>query len=328
MPDDLSAEQEAEDMTDDQMENLFNEDEENSEDDADTDEGTDDESGEEENDDEETSDDDNDSDDSDEEESDDDEDEESEEDEDDDDHSDESAADRVKRMVADNKKETEESDTESEVTRRMAEREAEIREEVTKELMGAEELTIGDRKINVTELREEYGEELVDFMTALALQAAGTTTTAKGEDYVSRKDFDAMRADLAAEKHNSALQSRHSDLNISAMQADGKHKFWGWLDKQDKDAQALFDGNTIEGQSAVLDMFKEATVKSSNKNRDSDARDKKKKHTDLHGSTARTKKKGKDGGGKSRTKGKGGDGEPPLSESEELALFNEFKVND
>lgn len=285
MPDDVndtSAEQveETNEMTAEEQEALFNSIDDNLQVDDEDDKGGDDEDESEDTDDEDADDsgDDEDSDDD------------SDEDEDDDEDSEESAIDRVKRLAQESKAKTEQTDLESEIEKRVKEREDEIRAEIIKEMTGAEKLTIGDKEIDVNEFREEFGDEIADMIQATVLQALGTTNKAKSEDYVSQSDFTKLQEELAAERHNNALQSRHKDLDISAMQEDEGHAFWKWLDKQDQDVQDLFDGATIPGQSAVLDAFKAETIKTENKAIDKAKGEKHKKHTKLHGSTARTKK--------------------------------------
>jgi len=330
MPEDKSSEQPTEnqdfatsedaEMTQEEQEALFDEidpDEpevEKPADDSD-DEGEDDEEEGEDDDDEESEDEDEESEDEDDSGDDDDE-------EDDSDDEDEptSAADKLKAMAQERKAKKAQEDADAEIEKRVREREEEIKEEVRKEFVQADKITGPDgEEVDLKEMRDEYPDifaalEAMSFKLATDMH---NKAVEKGQ-FVSREDFEAAQAERAQERFVSDIQKRHPDIDVD--QLPENKEFWEWLDDQDDDTRSFMeDGSqTVAGVSAVLDAFKEATVKSANKKIDKKAAKKKKKHNDLHGSTSRTERRPR--------KAKPGK-DAPMTEKEQEALFANAEVD-
>lgn len=325
MPEDKSSEQDAsteDTMTQEEQEALFNDI------DPDNPEAEDDDEGEEdveETEDEDGEDVDDESEDDDEDDSDEDDDDEDDDDDDEDDDDEGSAAEELKKLIAKNKSANAETELSSQVEARVKEREDAIRKEVREEFIGKKEIEGTDgEKINLDEMREEYG-ELFGAVEAISLNLANDMmqkALAAGQ-FVSREDFNVMQGERETEKFISALEKQHPDLDVADINTNGEHAFWAWHDKQEADVQNLMkpENQTVAGVSAMFKAYKEATVKNSNKTIDKGAAKKKKKHTDLHGTTSRTERRSR--------KAKAGKGEErPMTAKEQQKTFDDYKVTD
>ena len=234
-----------------------------------------------------------------------------------------SAAEQLKKLIAEKKGKQTQEQVDAEVERRLKEREQQIREEVRNEFVQAKEIEGPDgEKIDLDQMRETYG-ELFDAVQAISFQLATQMqqkALEKGQ-YVSREDFEAEKQARETERFISQLEKRHPDLDIADINdPDSDHDFWKWYDSQDEDTRGLLDPETVTVSTAslVLSAYKESKVKESNKKVDAVARKKKKKHTDLHGSTSRTER---------RTKSQSKKSQGAMTEQEQQRLFDEAPID-
>jgi len=207
----------------------------------------------------------------------------------DDDDAEVSAADKLKELAAQAKEQKAEAAAEVDRAEKATAAEESARKAATDSLAGKDVLEYNGKQIDLAEFREEYG-DIAEVMEAMAIQTAATMVKQQLADggYVSKEEFDELRADAAQERFISELSRRHPKLDIRNI-ADNAD-FWSWKEKQDADTQAFFEDQTVHGMSAVLAAYEESLVKDKNTAVDEAAKEKKAKHVALHSSSTRTKK--------------------------------------
>jgi len=322
MPDDIemSAEQETEEeMSIEEQEALFDQDESEYDDedtgDTSTDEDAEDEeaaddSDDEEEDEESADDSDDTEEDSDEEDSDDDaEEEESDDDED-------PLAD-IKKKAAELKQSEQDATDKATADAERSEKMSIAKDELLKELFGQEKVKVGDKEIDLSQMKEDYGEDIDTLITARAFQIVEPLMAKAMESsgYASSEELQALKSENEDFRFMSKVAQEHPD----AWKIRDDDKFWNWVDAQGDDVKTLMEKGGVDGTSSVIGAYKKASIKKTNSVIDKKATAKKKQHTDLHSSTVRTKK-----GGKGKTAKKGG----MLSPEEEAAEFDSYEVED
>lgn len=189
--------------------------------------------------------------------------------------------------------------------------------EVLKDLFGQDKVKIGDREVNLNELKEDYGDDLDTLITARAYQIAEPLVQKMFENagFASQKELLAIKAENDNFRFVSQVAQKHPE--VWSLQND--EKFWNWADKQGADIKTLLDKGGVDGVSAVISAYKKATVAATNAKIDKQAGDKLAKHKDLHKSTVRSKPE------KRKSTGRRGGA---LSDEEEAALFNSIELED
>jgi len=322
MPDDIemSAEQETEEeMSIEEQEALFDQDESEYDetDDTSTDEDAEDEeaaddSDDEEEDEESADDSDDTEEDSDEEDSDDDAEEEESEDDDED-----PLADIKKKAAALKQSEQDAADKATADAERGKNMEV-AKADALKELFDSDKITGKDgEEIDMAEFRETYGAELEGVMAAMAFKMMGSTVEKAMESsgYASNEEVQALRKENANMQFKAEIAHDHPEV----WQLENNKEFWKWVNEQGEDVNTLVDSGVAANVSAVIGAYKKASIKKTNSVIDKKATAKKKQHTDLHGSTVRTKK-----GGKGKKAKRGGH----MSEEEAAAEFDDYEVED
>jgi hypothetical protein len=315
MPDDanMSAEQETteEEMSQEELDNLFAQDE--SEDGNDLDEDSQDDNEElDEGDDEEDSDEDDAEDDGEEDEEDSDDEEDAEEDED----SDDPLAD-VKAKAAALRKETQDAETTAAAETKRAETMETSKAELLKDIFGSDKVEIDGKEVDLEKFREDYGDDLDTLITARAYQIAEPLVAKAMEagGFASQSELQAIKSENEEFRFMSQVAQSHPEI----WQLKADDKFWGWVDGQGDDTKTLMEQGGVDGVSAVIGAYKKANIKKANEGIDKTAAKKKKKHTDLHSSTMRTKSTKKSG--KAKKPGR-------MSAAEEKVAFDEAEVTD
>jgi len=317
MPDDIemSAEQETEEeMSIEEQEALFDQDESEYEDeDTSTDEDAEDEeAADDEEEDEESADDSDDTEeDSDEEDSDDDAEEEEGEDDDEDPLAD------IKKKAAALKQSEQDAADKATADAERSEKMSIAKDELLKELFGQEKVKVGDKEIDLSQMKEDYGEDIDTLITARAFQIVEPLMAKAMETsgYASSEELQALKSENEDFRFMSKVAQEHPD----AWKIRDDDKFWNWVDAQGDDVKTLIEKGGVEGTSSVIGAYKKASIKKTNSVIDKKATAKKKQHTDLHGSTVRTKK-----GGKGKKAKRGGH----MSEEEAAAEFDDYEVED
>jgi len=191
------------------------------------------------------------------------------------------------------------------------------KDELLKEIFGAETVKVGDHEVNLQELREDYGEELDTLITARAYQIVEPLMAKVMENgkYASQDDIKAIKEENENFRFMSQVAQSHPDV----WKLNGDQKFWDWVDAQGDATKVLMEKGGVDGTSAVISAYKKATISATNEKLDKKSGDKKKKHTDLHKSTIRSKRSKRASSGKK-------DGN--LNAEEEAKLFNEIEVED
>jgi hypothetical protein len=321
---DMSADQEEneeQEMSTEELETLFNEEEDegggestsNEDEESEEQEESDDENSDEESD--EDSDDDDDSED---EESDDDEDDSADDEEGDEEEEDEDPLADIKAKAAALKNDEQAAADKETANAERAKNMEVAKADALKDLFDSDKITGKDgEEIDMVEFRENYGSELEGVMAAMAFKMMGSTVekALESSEFASSADIQAIKAENDEFRLMSEIAQDHPDI----WKLKNDDKFWGWVDSQGPEVKTLMDKSGAQNIAAVVGAYKKASIQKTNKTLEKTASAKKKKHTDIHSSTVRSKKSKRGGGSK-----KGGQ----MSQSEQSAEFDKIELED
>jgi len=245
----------------------------------------------------------------DEEESDDDDDEEA------DDEEDEDPLAEIKAQAEALRKQGDEDAAQAAAEAARAEKMSTVKDDVLKEIFGQKTVKIGDKEVNLEELGAEYGEEIDTLITARSYQMAETMVAKamEAQGFASNEDLQSIKAENAEFRLMSEVAQDHPDV----FKLKNDDKFWNWVDTQGEDVSTLM-GAGAKGVSTVISAYKKTSITSKNEKIDKGASKKIEKHKSLHKSTMRSKKGSKSKGRK--------DGQ--MSEAEAAAEFDKIEVTD
>lgn len=191
------------------------------------------------------------------------------------------------------------------------------KENILKDMFGAEKVKIGDKEVDLKAIKEDYGEDLDTLITARAYQIAEPLVAKALESagFASQDELSKIQAENAEFRFMSQVAQTHPEI----WKLKDSDEFWNWVDSQGDDVATLMEKGGVDGVSTVIGAYKKATIQKTNQKIDRASAEKKQKHDKIHKSTLRSKA-GKKRGGKKN------DG--PMSEAEMAATFDSAEITD